>query len=103
MYYSELVRVRRIEKFLERLAYSSIALDALVAVATLFVIEGRPKYSGLVLMVGDYLIFIEVALASVALASLLALMHYKKIFKELDKMMFRVKYKKMVGRAAKLV
>jgi hypothetical protein len=93
MYYSELVRVRRIEKFLKRLAYSSVLLDALVAVATLFVIEGKSGYSGMVLMTGDYLIFVEVLLAAVAFASLLALRHYKKIFKGLDKMVFRARYK----------
>jgi hypothetical protein len=103
MYYSELVRVKRIEKFLERLAYSSMAFDVIVAVATLFIVEGGPAYYNFVLMIGDYLIFIEVALAAVAFASILALKNYKIITKKIDKIMFRIRRYRMIGRASRLV
>jgi hypothetical protein len=102
MYYSELVRVRRIEKFLERLAYSSMAFDVLVAVATLFIIEGGPNYYNFVLMIGDYLIFIEVALASVAFGAIIALKHYKGIVKKVDRTMFRIRRYRAIGRITKV-
>ena len=101
MYYSELVRVRRIEKFLERLAYSSMAFDVLVAIATLFIMEGGPGYYNFLLMIGDYLIFIEVALAAVAFGSIIALKNYKRIIKRFDRAMFRMRRYRMVWRAAR--
>jgi hypothetical protein len=99
MYYSELVRVRRIEKFLERLAYSSMAFDVLVAVATLFIIEGGPNYYSFILMIGDYLIFIEVALATLAFASIVVLKNYKAIAKKFDKTVFKIRRYRTIGRA----
>lgn len=102
MYYSELVRVKRIEKFLEQLAYSSMALDALVAVATLFIIEGGPNYYNFVLKIGNYLIFIEVALAALVFASIMALKHYKGMVKRFDRAMFRIRRKyRIVERTAR--
>jgi hypothetical protein len=103
MYYSELVRVKRIEKFLERLAYSSMAFDVMVAIATLFIVEGGPAYYNFVLMIGDYLIFIEVALAAVAFGSIVALKNYKRIVKGFDKIMFKIRRYKVIGRASRLV
>jgi hypothetical protein len=97
MYYSEHVRVKRIERFLEKLAYASVALDAIVAVATLIVINGGAKYFSKILMMGDYLIFVEVTLAGVAVASVFALRHYKSVVKGLDKAVFRMRYKKAMG------
>ncbi len=102
MYYSELVRVKRIEKFLERLAYSSMAFDVMVAIATLFIVEGGPAYYNFVLMIGDYLIFIEVALAAVAFVSIVTLKNYKKIVKGLDRTMFKIRRYKVIGRASRL-
>jgi hypothetical protein len=103
MYYSELVRVKRIEKFLERLAYSSMAFDVMVAIATLFIVEGGPAYYNFVLMIGDYLIFVEVALAAVAFGSIVTLKNYKKIVKGFDRTMFKIRRYKVIGRASRLV
>jgi hypothetical protein len=102
MYYSELVRVKRIEKFLERLAYSSMAFDVIVAVATLFIVEGGPAYYNFVLMIGDYLIFVEVALATLAFASIVALKNYKVIAKKFDKAMFKIRRYRTIGRIMKV-
>ncbi len=102
MYYSELVRVKRIEKFLERLAYSSMAFDVMVAVATLFIVEGGPGYYNFVLMMGDYLIFVEVALATLAFTSIITLKNYKAIAKKFDRLMFRMRRYKFIGRASRL-
>jgi hypothetical protein len=102
MYYSELVRVRRIEKFLERMAYSSMAFDVIVAVATLFIVEGGPAYYNFILMIGDYLIFVEVALTTVAFGAIVALKNYKVIAKKLDRAMFRMKRYRMIGRITKM-
>ena len=101
MYYSELVRVKRIEKFLERLAYTSMAFDVMVAVATLFIVEGGPGYYQFLLMIGDYLIFIEVALATIAFASIVALKNYKVITKKVDKMMFKIRRYRILERAVR--
>ncbi len=94
MYHSEMVRVKRIERFLERLAYSSMAFDAIIAAATFLVIRGNSNYSGLLFMAGDYLIFVEILLAAVAFVSIIAMRHYNKVIEGLDKMVFRAKYKK---------
>ena len=102
MYYSEFARVKRIRGFLERLAYASVGLDTLVAVATLLVMQGGTEYSAQILMMGDYLIFLEVALAAVAVVSIFVLRHYKSVTKMFDRLAFKVRAH-MIGKALRSV
>lgn len=91
MYYGEYQRIRRMEKFLERLAYLSVGLDFFVAVATILVIQGA-KISGFILLVGGYLLFIEVVLASVIFLAMVVVKHYRKIIDGIADTTFRKRY-----------
>ncbi|MDE1857382.1 MAG: hypothetical protein KGH98_04890 [Candidatus Micrarchaeota archaeon] len=68
------------EKLLEKIGLASIGLDAIVAVATLFVIK-NVAYSGDILILSDYLVFIEVIVAAILVAMLLMLRYYGKTMK----------------------
>ncbi len=91
MYYNDFQRIKRMEKTLERLAYLSVFLDAMVAVATFLVIRGVQAYS-LMLTISNYLLTIEVAFAAVIFASLVALKHYRSVIDRAALASFRNKY-----------
>ncbi|MDE1833419.1 MAG: hypothetical protein KGH58_03305 [Candidatus Micrarchaeota archaeon] len=93
MYYREFARIKKIENFLENLAYASILLDAGLSVATLLVIKGVLSASASFVALADYLVFIEVILAGVMLAVILALKHYSKLTSGIDRLIFKAKYK----------
>ncbi|MCL5430082.1 MAG: hypothetical protein M1504_01225 [Candidatus Marsarchaeota archaeon] len=78
MYYSELSRIKRIERILERLAYLSVGLDVFVAVATLLVMRGATG-SSTMLLISGYLMFIEVVIAVVLFSAMISMRHYKKL------------------------
>ncbi len=78
LYYSEIARIKKIERFLERLAYGSVALDFIVALATLMVIKGL-KFSKFILLVSGYMVFVEIIIASVIFLLLVALKHYRRV------------------------
>ncbi len=79
------------EKLLERLAYFSVFLDFLVAIATFLVIRGVQSYS-LMLTISNYLLTVEVVFALVIFVSLVALKHYRKIIDKVAITSFRSKY-----------
>lgn len=79
------------EGLLEKLAYFSVVLDFLVAVATFFVIRGNESYS-LMLMVSNYLLTIEVFFTVVIFVLLVGLRHYRKIVDAVALASFRNKY-----------
>lgn len=54
MYYSEFSRIRRIQRFLEKLAYISVGTDFLIAGATYLVIRNTP-FSTSMLLISDYI------------------------------------------------
>lgn len=91
MYYREFQRITKIEKILERLAYLSVILDAMVAVATFLVIRGVQAYS-LMLTISNYLLTIEVGFAVVIFASLIALKHYRRVIDGVALATFRSPY-----------
>ena len=91
MYYGDYQRIKRMEKFLERLAYLSVGLDFFVALATLLVIQGA-KISGFMLLVGGYLLFAEVILASLIFTALIVVKHYRRIIDGVADATFRNKY-----------
>jgi hypothetical protein len=91
MYYNDFQRIKRMEKMLERLAYLSVFLDAMVAVATFLVIRGVDAYS-LMLTISNYFLTIEVAFAAVIFGTLIALKHYRKIIDGVALTSFRNKY-----------
>ena len=93
MYYREFARIKKIENFLENLAYASILLDAGLSVATLLVIKGVLSSSASFVALADYLVFIEVILAGVMLAAIIALKHYSKLTSGIDRLIFKAKYK----------
>lgn len=78
MYGRDVERVKRLDRLLERLAYASVGLDFLVAIATLLVMKGF-KFSMSVLIISDYLIFAEVIIAAVLFAIIFAIRHYQRI------------------------
>jgi hypothetical protein len=91
VYYSQFERIQRMEKLLERLAYFSVVLDFLVAVATFLVIRGVQSYS-LMLTISNYLLTIEVGFTFVIFVSLIALKHYRKIIDKVAITTFRSRY-----------
>ena len=91
MYYSEFDRVSRIEKLLEKLAYLSVALDFFVALATYFVSRGA-AFSNQMLVLSGYLMLIEVALAAVLFAAMIAMRHYRKVMEVISLHTFRNRY-----------
>ncbi|MFI5412659.1 MAG: hypothetical protein ACHQX1_02100 [Candidatus Micrarchaeales archaeon] len=91
MYYSQFERIQRMEKLLERLAYFSVVLDFLVAVATFLVIRGVQSYS-LMLTISNYLLTVEVGFTLIIFVSLVALKHYRKIIDRVAITTFRSKY-----------
>lgn len=93
MYYRQFARIRRIEKFLENLAYASIVLDAGLSVATMLVIKGTISSSAAFVAISDYLVFIEVILAVVMFSAILGLRHYSKVPQMVDKLIFKAKYR----------
>ncbi len=78
MYYSEYDRVKKTEKLLERLAYISVGLDFVIALASLLVLRGA-AFSGLMLTISGDLILIEMIVVSVIFVTLMALKHYSNI------------------------
>ena len=93
MYYRQFARIRRIEKFLENLAYASIVLDAGLSIATLLVIKGALSTSAAFVAISDYLVFIEVILAVVMFTAILSMKHYSKFTSGIDRLIFKAKYK----------
>lgn len=96
MYYSEFQRVKRMEKLLERLAYLSVVLDAMIAVATFLVIRGVQAYS-LMLTISNYLLTVEVGFAVVIFLALGALKHYRRVIDKVAIASFRSPYVPITG------
>ncbi len=94
MYYSEFERIERMERWLERLAYLSVFLDFVVAVATYMVVRGA-EYSSVMLLWSGYLIGAEVVLAAFIFVSLIGLKHYRKIVNNVALSTFRTRYNYM--------
>ena len=88
MYYGDFARIQRMERLLERLAYLSVVLDFMVAIATYLVTRGV-QYSAALLMLSGYLIIVEVVLAGVLFAALIAIKHYRKIIDSIALSTFR--------------
>ncbi len=63
--YRERMLMKHIEDLIRRIAYASVALDFIVAFATLFYTR-NVEYSGNFLVIGDYLIMLEVMTVTVA-------------------------------------
>ncbi len=97
MYYSEFARIRRLEKALERLAYLSVGIDVLIAVATYLALNGL-KISGTLLMIGGYLMVVEVSLAALIFTCMLLSKHYRRTFDALLLTAFRSEYERVNGR-----
>ncbi len=93
MYYGEFQRIKRIERYLEKLAYLSVGLDFFVAVATYLVIRGY-SFSSFMLLVGGYLLFAEVIIAATMFVAMIALKHYRGIIVNMNRITFNSKYPK---------
>lgn len=97
MYYSEFRRVKRIEKVFEGLAYASVLIDTLVAIATLIFMHGAGgAASNTFLVFSDYLVFFEVVLAGVIFAILMIMKHYQRVLSGMNELMFKTKYRKAI-------
>lgn len=96
MYYSEFRRVKRVERVFEGLAYASIAIDSVVAIATLIFMHGigGSVASNTLLIFSDYLVFVEVACAAVIFTVLMIMKHYQRVFSGMSFLMFKTKYRK---------
>jgi hypothetical protein len=93
MYYSEFMRIRSMERLLERLAYFSVGLDFLVAIATFLLIKGY-SFSQEMLTIGGYLLFVEVVIAAILFISMVGLRHFKKAMTRIDIITFKSRYRK---------
>ena len=83
MYYSEIMRIKRIENMLSKLAYFSVLLDMLVAVGSFLALHNL-KYASTMLTVSDYAISAEIILACVLFALIVALKHFNNLFQALE-------------------
>ena len=91
MYYSEHARVKRIEKLLEKLAYISVGLDFIIAVASFLVIR-RAAFSALMLTISGDLIMIEMGVIAGLFVILMAMKHYGNLVAALEQARFRNKH-----------
>ncbi len=78
MYYTDYERVKKIEKWLERLAYISVVLDFFIALASFLVLRGD-IFSSLMLSIAGDLIMVEMIIIGVLFVTLVALKHYNNI------------------------
>ena len=99
MYYSEFKRVKRIEKVFEGLAYASIAIDSIVAIATLIFMHGigGSVAGNTLLLFSDYLVFVEVAFAAFLFTVLMVMKHYQKVLTGMNELRFKTKYRKALA------
>ncbi|MCL4387801.1 hypothetical protein M1567_01460 [Candidatus Marsarchaeota archaeon] len=93
MYYSETERLNKIESYLEKLAYGSVALDFMVAVGS-FLLLHRVGYAKFIIEVSNYAITAEIVIAAVLFLALIAMKHYKRVILNFDMETFRMKHKK---------
>ncbi len=93
MYYSEHARVKRIERLLEKLAYISVALDFVIALASFMVIR-RVSISEIMLTISSDLIMIEMGVIVVLFVTLMAIKHYGGIVAALEQARFRSRHAK---------
>ncbi|MGC8649076.1 MAG: hypothetical protein ACP5UN_02565 [Candidatus Micrarchaeia archaeon] len=94
IYYSEFERIKSIEHLFEKLAYFSVGLDFLVAIATFLVMQEH--FSNIMLIIADYLMFFEVIIAGLILIILVVLKHYRLLLDNLTEKTFKNKYSKNV-------
>ncbi|MGC8669732.1 MAG: hypothetical protein ACP5TL_01100 [Candidatus Micrarchaeia archaeon] len=92
LYYSELTKIKKIERMLEKLAYLSVGFDALVALATFLVVRVQIKTIGSLLIISDYLVLIEVVVAIIIFTLLITLKYYKKIINNIGMLIFKFKH-----------
>ncbi|MCL5115207.1 MAG: hypothetical protein M1528_01590 [Candidatus Marsarchaeota archaeon] len=88
MYYSEYEKVKRMERLFEKLAYASVGLDFIVALASFLVIRGA-AYSKLMLTIGGDLIMVEMAIIGVLFIMMLVLKHYSAVMRGFASMAFK--------------
>ncbi|MEM0154668.1 MAG: hypothetical protein QW814_02430 [Methanothrix sp.] len=93
MYYSEVERFKKIENYLEKLAYGSVALDFMVAIGS-FLLLHKVGYAKFIIEVSNYAITAEILIAAVLFITLVAMKHYKKVIENFDMGAFRLKYKR---------
>ncbi len=78
MYYGDYQKVKKMELLLQKLAYISVGLDFLIALATVLILRGA-NFSHTMLLITGYLMTIEMAVIGVVFAALMALKHYSNI------------------------
>ncbi len=81
MLYSNIVRIRRIRKLIEYVAYGSLALDFAIAIVTLVSVNAYLRNASIseVLLGLNIALTVEVILTSILFLALLFLSHYEKI------------------------
>lgn len=91
LYYSDHVRVKRMEKLLEKLAYISVALDFIVALASFLVLK-RAAFSSVMLAISGDLVLVEMGIITVIFMTLTAMKHYGRIMAALEQAKFRSRH-----------
>ncbi len=91
VYYSERARIKRMEKLLEKLAYISVGLDFIIAVASFLAIR-RAAFSALMLTISGDLIMVEMGVIAVLFLTMMAMRHYGSIMTALEQARFRSKH-----------
>jgi len=81
-----------VERMLEKLAYVSIGFDMLAAIATFMVVRSTVKAFGSLLIISDYLIFIEVVVAAIIVLLLITMKYYSRIINGISSTMFKIKH-----------
>jgi hypothetical protein len=93
MYYSEFMRIKGMERLLERLAYLSVGLDFIVAAATYLLMRGY-SFSQTMLVWSGYLLFAEVVIACILFIAMLGMRHFKKVMRHIDIVSFKSRYRR---------
>ena len=91
MYYSDYKKVKRMEKWLERLAYISVALDFAVALASFLALR-RAVFSAVMLTISGDLVLIEMGIIAVLFITLTAMKHYGTVMAALEQARFRSRH-----------
>ncbi len=102
MYYGDYDRVKKMERLLQRLAYISVGLDFVIALASLLVLRGAAFSSTFLKISGD-LMLIEMIVIGMTFTMLMALKHYSSIMDSFAEAAFKNVQMRKAGRTFRKV
>lgn len=92
MYYRDFARINRLSRYLEQLAYASVAIDVFVAGVTLMSTNSSNRLFNTLLYLGGLALGAEIVIASMLAVSIYWLRHYEGANTRLRLAAFKMKY-----------